>query len=403
MTVETGPVPQERAVEYVEAVSKGFHSVTSAQEDTDRAAERWVAGRWWAATDNNAIVATVRTDHQETTLPGGLPLPTSGLTAVTTHATHRRRGLLREMLLKALSADKEAGEPLSTLIAAEYPIYGRFGYGAATEHAFYSLNASTRWLVEGVGNVELVDNDTYAAEAPAIYEQHHRANPSEIDRDAMDWRNRIAGRPSSPWKGFQAICRNDAGVATGYVRYSIEETWKNRQPTGVVTIEELIAADPAAEARLWRYVCEIDWIQTVKAADRSVSERVPWWIADGRDFRQIERSDFVWARPLDLPACLTARTYATPLDVVIEVLDPLGFTNGRYHLVSDGDVTECTPTKQSADLNAPISTIGSILFGGYSLQTLAAAGLVDEFASGAVRRVDSAFRTPTPPWSATWF
>jgi predicted acetyltransferase len=403
MTVETAPVSQERAADYVRAVSLGFHSVDLAEEDVPRISERWLEGRWWAATDNNAIVATVRTAPQSTCMPGGQLVSTSGLTSVTTHATHRRRGLLREMLLKALRADREAGEVLSTLIAAEYPIYGRFGYGAATEHAAYSLKTTARWQYEGAGRVELVDNATMLGEAPAIYEQHHVASASEIDRDAMDWRNRIGGPLSKPWKGFQAICRNDAGVATGYVRYAIDGKWSGRQANGTLTLEELVAVDVETEARLWRYLCEIDWIQTIKADDRSTAERVPWWLEDGRDFRLVERSDFIWARPLDVTACLTQRTYASPVDVVIEVVDPIDICGGHYRLRSDGGEGRVEATTDSPDLTMPIATLGSILFGAHTLELLATVGRCDEHTSGAVRSTSSAFATTTPPWSTTWF
>ena len=49
--------------------------------------------------------------------------------------THRRQGLLRRMLEPDLAASKERGEPVGMLIAAEFPIYGRFGYGSAADHA----------------------------------------------------------------------------------------------------------------------------------------------------------------------------------------------------------------------------------------------------------------------------
>jgi predicted acetyltransferase len=241
------------------------------------------------------------------------------------------------------------------------------------------------------------------AEAPAIYEQHHVANPSEIDRSPIDWRNMLSGRPSKPWTGFQAICRNADGIGTGYVRYTIDGTFDNRQPTGTLTLEELIAVDPATEARLWRYLCEIDWITTIKASDRSVTERVPWWLEDGRDFRLTERSDFIWARPLDVVQCLSKRTYAAPVDVVIEVVDPLDLCAGRYRLQSDGDEGLATTTTDSPDLTLPVSTVGSVLFGGHTLEFLATVGGCDEQTVGSVHMLSSALRTATSPWSATWF
>ena len=60
--------------------------------------------------------------------------PRRGLTNVTVSATHRRRGLLNRMMAPDLDVAKEQGEAASILIAAEYPIYGRFGYGPATQN-----------------------------------------------------------------------------------------------------------------------------------------------------------------------------------------------------------------------------------------------------------------------------
>ena len=66
------------------------------------------------------------------TVPGGVG-SCAALTNVTVAATHRRRGLLTAMLTRDLADSVERGEIVGALIAAEYPIYGRFGYGPAVE------------------------------------------------------------------------------------------------------------------------------------------------------------------------------------------------------------------------------------------------------------------------------
>ena len=60
---------------------------------------------------------------------------TAALTNVTVAPTHRRRGLLRRMITNDLRSAADRGEPVGIPIASEYPIYGRFGYGAAAEGA----------------------------------------------------------------------------------------------------------------------------------------------------------------------------------------------------------------------------------------------------------------------------
>ena len=325
------------------------------------------------------------------------------MTAVTTASTHRRRGLMARMMTAALADGRQRNEPLATLIAAEWPIYGRFGFGPATEHASYTVHASARWREEGEGTVELVEPEKLLEEAPAVYERHRLASPAEIERDEWVWRMDVLGTAAKPRKGFQALCRDDGGATTGYVQYTIDTAFDGRRPNGVLTVDELIAATPGAEARLWRHVCEVDWVRTVKADNRSVDERLGWWVADGRDVVQTARNDFVWARPLDVTACLAARSFSAPLDRVVEVLDPVGLSGGRYRVHTDGGTTTCEPTASVPDLTMPVATLGAVLLGGRSLRTMATAGLVDEHAVGAVDAADAAFRGPATPWSATWF
>jgi predicted acetyltransferase len=354
--------------------------------------------------DGEDIVATVRTLPLETTLPGGAQLTSCGITAVTTASTHRRRGLMSEMMVGALQHAREVGEPLSTLIAAEWPIYGRFGYGAATEQASYTVRVPTQWRDDGPGAVELVEPEALLGVAPDVYDRHRAMSPSEIHRDEWAWRMTILGPPPKPRKGFQAICRDRDGAASGYVQYTIDENkFDGHRPVGVLNVEELIAVDSEAEARLWRYVSGVDWIRTVKTASRRVNELLPWLLVDARDVCQTERVDFVWARPLDITACLAARTYAAALELVIEVIDPLGLSNGRFRVGSDCGVGTCSATAAMPDLTMPVATLGSMLFGGYSLSTLAAAGLADEHSVGALAAADTAFRSVITPWSATWF
>ena len=69
----------------------------------------------------------------ELTLPGGALVPASGITMVGVEPTHRRRGILTEMLRWLHEDAVRRGEPLAILTASEASIYRRFGYGVATE------------------------------------------------------------------------------------------------------------------------------------------------------------------------------------------------------------------------------------------------------------------------------
>ena len=87
------------------------------------------------------------------------------------------RGLLTSMITGDLHDAVDRGDPLSMLIAAEYGIYGRFGYGPAIDGARYSIDTDAcRFDVRLAGTVELVDEATMRIEAPPIYERYRAAN-----------------------------------------------------------------------------------------------------------------------------------------------------------------------------------------------------------------------------------
>src|SRR5271165_6369513 len=114
--------------------------------------------RSWAAFDRGAVVGTLRSFETELTVPGPQLLAAAALTNVTVAPTHRRRGLLTEMITADLRCARERGEPVGILIASEYPIYERFGYGAAVEGAKYKVDTvSVRFCRDAVGTVERVD------------------------------------------------------------------------------------------------------------------------------------------------------------------------------------------------------------------------------------------------------
>ena len=405
MSIEIRAVEQDELQAYADAAQIGFLDSGPVPEDRlARFAARFLPGRYWTAVDDGRFVATLRSHTFDTTLPG-IALSTAGLTTVTVTATHRRLGLMSKMLRADMESSVERGEPLATLIAAEWPIYGRFGFAPAVDHATYEIDAAAaRWRTTGEGRVEVVDVETLRAEAPAVYDVHRLRSPGEISRDDLTWDSCAQITPfEGPWKGFQVLCRDDSGAVAGYAQYEVDKVFEARRPKGKLKLMELMATTPAISTRLWSYLTDIDWVTTVVAEDRSIDDPLRFSLVDGRVAKATMRADFTWARPLDVAACLSARSYVIPGRVVFEVVDPMGFCNGRYLLDVTAEGAQCTSTDQSAELTLPVGTVGALSFGGASLTQLAAAGLADEHCAGAVARADSLFHWPVAPWSATWF
>ena len=407
MAIEIRTIDEADVAGWVRCMATGFLIEPTETEAEDRR-RGMTLDRTWAAIDQGQVVGTLRSFASTITVPGPAPLSTAALTNVTVAPTHRRRGLLSQMMTRDLRQSAERGEPVGMLIASEYPIYGRFGYGAAIEGATWSIDASlARFRREATGTVELVDPTTLAKEGPPIYERFQAGQPGAIERTSRWW-DRILHQPPAPASDgsahYQAVYRSPAGDHEGYVRYRATNHWDQMRPAGSLTVEDLVAVTPEAYHRLWRYCCEVDLITRVEAPDRSVDEQLAWLVADGRVVRQTGRFDFVWLRMLDVGAALSTRRYLAPGRVVIEVVDPLGLAGGRYLLDGGPDHAGCRPAGgESADLTVGVDGLGSVFAGGVSLQTLASAGRVDEHRPGAVATADAMFRSHVTPWCGTWF
>jgi predicted acetyltransferase len=405
--MEVRVIHESEVQEWVRAMGTGFLDAHVNEGEAPFRRPGMDLDRSRAAFDGDAIVATLRSFPTELTVPGGRLLAASALTNVAVTATHRRQGLMTRMITPDLRESRERGEAVSILIAAEWPIYGRFGYAPCTEHALWEAQTSRAALVLAAeGRVELIDLRALRQVGPAVYERYRRGQPGSIARTERWW-DVAAGILTRPWDPpkpqFVAISVDDAGQPQGYVRYHVEDKWEGRVPVGTLFVDELVAATAAATARLWRYCLEVDWVARVRAQDRPVDEVLPWLLKDGRAARQLERSDFMWLRALDVRAALEKRAYSMPGRLVIDVVDALGMSSGRYALEADDDSATCTSTSESADLTMPVSTLGAVYLGGASLPVLAEADLVEEERPGALRRAQRMFRSDVTPHCNTWF
>ncbi|MBV9133480.1 MAG: GNAT family N-acetyltransferase, partial [Chloroflexi bacterium] len=362
-------IADSELVDWVSAMHTAFHSSSSADEVARfrvDARQQDVYRTLASFDDQGRVVGTYESFTAQLTLPGvEACLPANAVTSVSVLPTHHRRGLLRRMIGEDLQAAKERGEAASILIAAEYPIYGRFGFGPSTEQVEYRLQtAHAKFVAQASGSVELVSAERMREVAPTVFDAVRRTCPGQIDRHAIRWDVRLGLRPA-PWRGEHetlrcAIYTPSSGEApTGYVLYRVKADWRNHVPGGRAEVEELMALDGDAYLGLWRYCAELDLVSEVTAELRRVYEPLPWLLADARKaVQELSRSDFLWLRPLDTARLLETRRYATADRVVIEVDDPLGLSGGRFALEGGPDGAQCRDTTESADLRLGVSVLG---------------------------------------------
>jgi predicted acetyltransferase len=407
MDLQVRAITDAEVPAWCEALNTGFLN-PAGDVDAEVRRSALILDRTLAGFDGDRIVSTLRSFPTEVTVPGGAALTASAVTAVTTTSTHRRRGLASRMIAAELAGCRERGEPISVLIAAEWPIYGRFGYGAATESQTWTVNARSAQLRRRpVGTVEYVARDEARAAMPAIYDRHRRASPGELARDDrfFDIDFGLLRYPSwpEPKSAFHVLARDGAGTPIGVASYHVEEKWEQRQPAAPVSVQLLFAATAEGEVLLWHHLMSLDLVATVTAEDRSTEALLPWLLVDARHAQAGGRSDFLWLRPLDVPRMLRARSYPVAAELVLEVDDRDGFAAGRFALSTGPDGPGCEPTSRPADLTLDAATLGSLYLGGHRPSILAAAGLITEHTGGAVYRAEDLFRSHVTPWCSTWF
>ena len=219
-----------------------------------------------------------------------------------------------------------------------------------------------------------------------------------------DIATRIKAIPGFPLpERFWVLCRDKRGKVVGYVSYAVDDHWVDRRPENTATLGELIGVDEEATLRLWQYLAQIDWVQTITASDRSVDDPLHWQLHDARALRTYERGDFLWVRPLDVPGLLSSRRYPVEQRVVLEVVDDMRWAAGRFALDGGPDGATCKRVRTRPDLTLSASSLGALSLGGVSVATLARAAQVDEHRAGAAARADAFFRWPVMPWCNTWF
>lgn len=375
----------------------------------------WPSERIWGARADGRWVATLATEARSISIPGpdatNLDLVVDALTAVTVNATHRRRGLLRQLLSESMRSAKERGEPVSILIAAEWPIYGRFGYAPASQAADYTLFTRARDTLltpTGTGAVRQVDPADLGSIAPAVFGASRWVRAGQVDRRGDWWPRRLGldgYQPSKQGKTPNYYLHEGADGPDGLLWWSATRDFEINGELGAVAVGDLSAANDGAYRNLWAYLAGLDVVGQVTIAHRPVDEPIRWLLSDGRALRQTYAGDDLWVRLLDVPAALSARGYAASGRLVLDIVDEdTGrYASGRYLLDAGPDGAVCTPTTAGADLRLTQRTLAGSYLGGFTLRQLAIAGGVEELTAGALSRAEAMFATTLPPWNATGF
>ncbi|GAA4892495.1 GNAT family N-acetyltransferase [Actinomycetospora straminea] len=398
-------------VTWARAMTAAFLRPRVEPADLARAAASYAGQRLRGVyeTGDPAPVVTLRSWDSQMTVPGG-EVTVDAVTSIGVRSTHRRRGLLRAVLVDDLAEAARAGTPVAALTSTQGALYERFGFGLASWTRSLRLDArAARFRVpEPTGRLRTLDVATLPSAAAPVQDRARRRHPGSMDRVGHSWSALMTGLNTFsgmvPDRGRHAVLWSDAtGRPGGYVVYRVARDWV-AEDGGEIAVLDLQATTPESYRELWRHLASLDLVGSVTWSDASVDEPLPWLLDDHRPVTAGTTREMLWLRILDVPAALGARRYPVTDRVVLAVDDPARYAAGTWALdTTDPVAPRASSTTDEPDVALDAATLGALYLGGVDPRVLARAGRLEERTPGAAGRLARLLAAPSVPWNGIRF
>jgi predicted acetyltransferase len=360
-------------------------------------------GRTVGAFVEDQLIGTTDAVTSRLTLPGGAVVGHAAVTHIGVLPSFTRKGIATDLVHHQLHDIAGRGEVVATLRASEATIYERYGYGVASSSQTVEVQTARATLRPGVGTggpVRLLDSAHVWDVLPGIYARNRPARPGTIDRPDVWWQGVRLRTESSTGPWYVAV-HGAPGSETGFVRYRPVDTEKwfvSDQRT--IVVEDFFAPTTEAYLGLLRFLLELDLIDRVVFWMLPVDDPLPWLLLDRRALKVSAVHDETWLRIVDVEKALTARHYEGDGAVIIAVDDPLLPGNSKNVSIAGhgAEVTEQRPA-----LSVGVEGLASVLLGGATWRSLAAAGLVRADDPAAVDVADRLFAVHDAPYAGFYF
>jgi hypothetical protein len=307
---------------------------------------------------------------------------------------------------------EESSTHVSALHASEPAIYGRYGYGLASQELEVSLGRGTTLtsphLQEAADEITTQLVTVSEPDVPKRLRECHLGSAGlgsvvgqigYYDAVCRQFPEELRGR-----EPLRVLFARRDGADVGFAVFRRTQKWERARPSGELSVWALIG-EPAAQLTLLRRLVDFDLISTTKISTVGVDDPLLLWVGGPRATADVATYDSLWVRLVDLPEALQDRTWSAPCDVVVEVADPFApWNDGSWRIRANpaGEATVERTTAES-DVSLRVEALGSAYLGGGNLVAMHRAGLVAERRHGAVSELWHAMRTVVPPTAAVGF
>jgi predicted acetyltransferase len=357
----------------------------------------WIHPDWTTCAFVDGRIATTYGAWPFRVRLNGRSVAMAGVTMVATLPEFRRRGLLRQVMTRALAEQRERGQAIAILWASMGAIYQRFGFGLASSNVTYEVDPRQVAFVRGdvaTGSVRLHTRDEARPIFEALYREFSAPRNLVIQRSGALWDIRQQGE-----RQHFGVYYDGRGEPRGFVGFE-KGTDPTLTPDQTIDINDWAALDPDAYRGLWEFVGHHDLVRRARWHRPPADDPAPLLFLEPRELHR-RTADAIWMRITDVAAALPQRPYADAGVLTIAVEDDLcPWNRGTYGLETTGDETHVERIEggTSADLTMPVSSLAVLLSGHRSATTLGRAGLLDAADGDVLQRADRLFATAYAPW-----
>lgn len=414
MAIEIRSITDDELGRYMDLCQMAFGGKPE-EGEADRIRDVIGLDRTHAAFDGERMVATMAAYTLTLSVPGtdggpvspdGSPpgIAAAGLTRVAVAATHRRRGVLTAMIRAHLADAAANGDALSTLWASELAIYGRFGFGPASDamRVSYDQRHAAIRPPDEPDEVIYAEGNEATEWLPALREQGRLGRPGHFHRTGTWWAKRNFAdhefwrEGASPLR--TAIARRD-GNPVGYTTFRQAPKWTDDDlPNGEVKVIEVAGIDLRARHTLWSFLSNIDLHPRVSYWSLPTDSELPWLATNQRAVIR-NLTDGLQVRVLDVVAALEGRRWTEPGQITLALTDttwPDAAGTYRVTVSADGSA-EVERTTEEPEVRLHPAALGALLLGSRRPEPLAVAGWLEADAE-VMARVARLFAWPVAAW-----
>ncbi len=343
---------------------------------------------------------------------GNAEVASGMLTWATVRPSHKRRGLLRNLLEMNVYQLAQQGLPLVLLTASDARIYERFGFERVVDalkvqvEPGLELRDSAKERIDEY-RIEWIDRGSIERVTTEIYARAHVVTRGSVTRPAeytAEFFYKEDEEEVDPkYRCF--VCVDPNGIATGYVIYEVRSLATSRE----LLVHDMVFVDGLSQIALWEQLFKMELVSYVAygnfpADGPGAGSPLFRAVKNSRAIKVVGRSDFLWARILDPKRCLEARSYSPAamsagLQVAFQVEDPDSYAAGSYMLqfTSQGpQIVAVSPDLLSGHPTVTVNGLAALVYASSPPSALAEIGLIRDLPEDEVPVWDAVFAATSP-------